>query len=271
MAQEIEPFFIYFIYFSQMSLLASKSPFYATAKSLGILFLFIGFGLFLDSAYMVEITENAQLYANISMVIGFAIAFWQVNKRVREQMIYAVLIAIVGEYLFSIVLGMYTYRLGNVPHYVPPGHALVYVGVLYFSKAASIIKNKIKLEQIFTVFILIYATVFLIFRFDVFGFLMTIATLLILRKKPREKLFYLAMYVTVAYLEIIGTNYLCWEWPATAWGVFDFLPSHNPPSGISLFYFLLDLGTLWLYKKRHKIAWLRMKNIRKVRLNLSKP
>lgn len=248
-----------------MSLLASKSSFYATFKSLGALYLFILFGLFLDSFFVVNLTENAQLYANISMFIGFAITFWHVNNRIKEQMIYAVIIAVLGEYLFSILLGMYTYRLENVPHYVPPGHALVYVGVLYFSKASSIIKHKFKIEKIFTLFIIIYATVFLIFRFDVFGFVMTITTLLILRKKPRERLFYLTMYITVAYLEIIGTNYLCWKWPATAWGVFDFLPSYNPPSGISLFYFLLDLGTLWFYKKRHKIAWKRMKNIRKIR------
>jgi hypothetical protein len=95
---------------------------------------------------------------------------------------------------------------------------------------------------------------------------MTVATLFILRNKQRERLFYLTMYISVAYLEIIGTNYLCWKWPASAWGIFDFLPSHNPPSGISFFYFLLDLGTLWLYKQRHKIAWSRMKNIRKIKL-----
>ena len=112
-------------------------------KSLGTLFLFIAFGLFLDSFYMVKITKNAQLYANISMLVGFTIVFWQVNKRVKEQMIAAVIIAIIGEYLFSIVLGMYTYRLQNVPHYVPPGHAIVYVAVLYFSRASSIIKNRL--------------------------------------------------------------------------------------------------------------------------------
>ncbi|WP_298779978.1 hypothetical protein [uncultured Polaribacter sp.] len=252
-----------------MSLLATKSPFYATFKSLGLLYLFILFGLFLDSFYIVKITENAQLYANISMFLGFVIVFWQVNKRVKEQMISAVIIAILGEYLFSIVLGMYSYRLGNVPHYVPPGHAIVYVGVLYFSKAKSIIKHRVSLEKIFAIFIFIYALVFLIFKNDVFGFVMTIATLLILKNKPRERLFYLAMYISVAYLEIIGTNYLCWKWPATAWGVFDFLPSFNPPSGISFFYFLLDLGCLWLYKQRHKPAWRRMKNIRKIRLNIS--
>ncbi|WP_435416376.1 hypothetical protein [Polaribacter aestuariivivens] len=266
MAQFIESFFIYFSYFCGMSLLASKSPFYATFKSLGALFLFIGFGLFLDSFYMVKITKNAQLYANISMFIGFLIIFWQVNKRVREQMISAVIIAIIGEYLFSILLGMYTYRLGNVPHYVPPGHAIVYVAVLYFSKAASIIKHRIKIEKFLSIFIFIYATVFLVFKNDVFGFEMTIATLFILRNKPRERLFYLTMYISVAYLEIIGTTYKCWWWPTTAWGVFDFLPSHNPPSGISFFYFLLDLGTLWFYKQRHKKAWFRMKNIRKIRL-----
>ncbi|QNM87027.1 hypothetical protein H9W90_00145 [Polaribacter pectinis] len=248
-----------------MSLLASKSPIYATVKSLGALFAFIITGLFIDSSYMAEQTKNAQFYANIIIVVGFGLVFLQVNKRVKEQMIAAVIIAVLGEYLFSIALGMYTYRLENVPHYIPIGHALVYVAVLYFSKAASIKKNKIKIERFLTIFILIYATVFLIFKNDVFGFVMTIATLLILRKKPRERLFYLTMYITVAYLEIIGTTYQCWWWPSTAWNTIPFLPSHNPPSGISLFYFLLDLGTLWLYKQRHRITWSRMKNIRKLR------
>jgi hypothetical protein len=203
------------------------------------------------------------------MFIGFGIVFWQVNKRTREIMIFAVLIAIIGEYLFSILMGMYTYRLENIPHYVPPGHAIVYVAVLYFSKAASIIKNRKRIEVFFTIFILVYASVFLIFKEDVFGFIMSIATLIILRNKPRERLFYLTMYIAVAYLEIIGTNYLCWKWPETAWGVISFLKSANPPSGISLFYFLLDLGCLWFYKQRHKIAWTRMKNIRKINKKLS--
>lgn len=249
-----------------MSLVASKSPILATFKSLGALFLFILFGLFLDSFHLVALTENAQLYANISMCIGFLIVFWQVNKKVKELMIYAVLIAVLGEYLFSIALGMYTYRLENVPHYVPLGHALVYVGVLYFSKAASIIKQRKNVELFFTIFIILYASFFLIFKNDIFGFVMTIATLLILRNKPRERLFYLTMYITVAYLEIIGTNYLCWKWPETAFNIFPFLKSANPPSGISFFYFGLDLGCLWLYKQRHKIAWSRMKNIRRMRL-----
>ena len=252
-----------------MSVVATKSSFYTTFKTLGLLYLFLIVGLFLDSFYMIKIIENGQFYANILMIIVFVIIFFKVHHRLKENMIAAVMIAFFGEYLFSIVMGMYTYRLENVPHYVPFGHALLYVAVLCFSKAASIKIHHQFLERFLTIFIFIYATVFLIFKNDVFGFLMTIATLYILRNKPRERLFYLTMYITVVVLELIGTYYKCWYWPTTAWGIFDFLPSHNPPSGISFFYFLLDLGTLWFYKQRHKFAWKRMKNIRKIRLQSS--
>lgn len=249
-----------------MSLFASKSAIYTTYKTLGLLYLFFVVGLFLDSFYMVEITENAQIYANALMLFVFTITFFKVTKRIKEQMLAAVLIGFFGEYLFSVLMGMYTYRLGNVPLYIPFGHAFVYIAVLCFSKAASIKKHRILLEKFFTTSIFIYASLFLIFKNDVFGFVMTIATLLILRNKPRERLFYLTMYISVAVLEIIGTTYECWWWPSTAWNVIPFLPSYNPPSGISLFYFLLDLGCLWVYKKRHKITWKRMKNIRRIRL-----
>lgn len=249
-----------------MSLLATKSPFYATYKTLGLLYLFMIVGLFLDSFYMVEITENAQFYANALMLVVFCITFFKVTKRLKEQMIFAVLIGFFGEYLFSVALGMYTYRLENIPHYIPFGHAFVYIAVLCFSKAASIKKYSKSLEKVFAIFIFMYAALFLIFKNDVFGFVMTIATLFILRKKSKERLFYLTMYLSVAFLEIVGTYYLCWKWPPIAWNIFEFLPSYNPPSGISLFYFLLDLGTLWMYKKRHKVTWKRMKNIRKIRL-----
>ncbi|WP_299060339.1 hypothetical protein [uncultured Polaribacter sp.] len=251
-----------------MSLFASKSTIYTTYKTLGLLYLFFIVGLFLDSYFMVAITKNAQFYANALMLFVFVITFFKVTKRLKEQMLGAVLIGFFGEYLFSVFLGMYTYRLANVPLYIPFGHAFVYIAVLCFSKAAAIKKQHIKLEKTFAIFIFIYAAAFLVFKNDIFGFVMTIATLFILRNKPKERLFYLTMYISVAVLEIIGTTYKCWWWPSTAWNVIPFLPSHNPPSGISLFYFLLDLGTLWLYKQRHLNTWKRMKNIRNIRLKL---
>ena len=216
---------------------------------------------------MHALTPYAQHMATAVMLIGFAILYYRSSARLREQMLYAVFIGFVGEHLFSIGLGMYTYRLENIPHYVPPGHAIVLMAAIYFCKE-SIVKNSQKLlEKIFTIFILVYATLFLIFADDVFGFVMSILVIFLLRNRPRERLFYLTMYIVVAFLEIVGTSYGCWYWPEIAWDVIPFLKSANPPSGISLFYFLLDLGSLWLYKKRHNIAWARMKNIRKLREN----
>ena len=121
------------------------------------------------------------------------------------------------------------------------------------------------LERLLTIFILVYSTLFLIFANDIFGFVMSLTVIYILRNKPRERLFYLSMYLVVAFLEIVGTTYQCWYWPETAWGVIPFLKSANPPSGISLFYFLLDLGCLWFYKQRNRQAWTRMKSIRFLR------
>lgn len=245
-----------------MSVVTSTTFLHAFIKTLGILFLYIFVGLLLDSVFITENYQDFQWLANLIMVVIFSFTLFKVNRRIKEQMLYAVLIAFAGEYAFSLGMGMYTYRLENIPHYIPMGHALVYTGVLYFTKTAYSKNNKKLLEKVFTILIILWSSAFLIFKNDVFGFVLTIATLLILRKKPRERMFYLVMFIAVVYLEIIGTNYQCWWWPTTAWDVIPFLPSANPPSGISFFYFGLDLGCLYFYKKRHKIAWARMKNIR---------
>ncbi|NQW37488.1 MAG: hypothetical protein HQ471_10830 [Flavobacteriales bacterium] len=235
---------------------------YSFYKTLGRLFLFIGIGLYVDSIYFSEIYPNGQWIANFAMFLMFWRAFSHGTKRSRELMIYAVLIGVGGEYLFSIGFEMYTYRLDRVPIYVPLGHAIIYIVTVYFTRRAAVKKFRVTIEKILIGCIIIYATLFLVFANDVFGFVMSLLVVWILRNKPRERLLYLSMYAVVAVLEIVGTSYQSWYWPDTAFGLVPFLKSANPPSGICLFYFGLDLGCLWLYKQRHKIAWKRMKSIR---------
>lgn len=238
--------------------------FQATFKTLGLLFLFIAVGLFFDSSYFISFDERGQLYANIAMLTVFFILFYRATKRSKELMVYAVLIGIAGECLFSLGFHMYEYRLENVPLYVPPGHAIIYIVTVYFCREKFVKKYRPSLEKWFAVAMFIYSICFLVFASDVFGFVLTLLILWLLRNKPRERLFYYSMYIVVAVLEIIGTTYKCWFWPDTAFGLFDLLKSANPPSGISFFYFGLDLGSLWLYKQRHKIAWSRMKRLREI-------
>lgn len=246
----------------------SDSLFQVFLKTIGILFLAIFLGLLLDSKFVIPYFPQGQIAANIVIIILFLYVFIKSTKKIKEFLIYAILIAIAGECFFSLVLEMYIYRLHNVPIYVFFGHALLYISVVYFCKPKCINLFRKQLELFFTIVIISYATLFLIFKSDIFGFTLTVITLLILIKKPRERLFYLTMYLCVVFLEIIGTWYECWYWPLYVLNLEDtFLKSANPPSGISFFYFGLDLGSLYFYKLRNKIAWKRMKNIRKIRIN----
>jgi hypothetical protein len=228
------------------------------------LFIFMVFVLFFDSIYFSENLREVQNILNSLMIIGFFIMYFRTVKRVQELMMYAVIIGFLGEYLFSKYLGMYTYRLGNIPLYVPFGHAVLFARVFRFSKVSLVRKYHKSIEQIFGSIIILFASIYLLFFADVFGFVMTICVFLLLWKRPKDRLFFFTMYLLVAILEIGGTAFGCWKWPNIAFGMFKFLPSNNPPSGISLFYFLLDIGCFVLYTQRNKMAWFRLKNSRKL-------
>jgi len=73
------------------------------------------------------------------------------------------------------------------------------------------------------------------------------------------------MFVVVCYIELIGTSTGCWYWPETAFGIFNWLPSGNPPSGIAVFYFLFDAIVFWVYLYLlHPTTRLRYQRLRKV-------
>lgn len=91
-------------------------------RRIGLFIIFV-FILFFDGNYFVEHIYNSQIPINILMIFGFTVMFWRANPRTKKLMIYAVIIGFGGEYLFSRVLGMYAYRLENIPLYVPLGHA----------------------------------------------------------------------------------------------------------------------------------------------------
>ncbi|TYP97845.1 hypothetical protein C7447_10310 [Tenacibaculum adriaticum] len=243
----------------------SKTLFGQTVETLGWLLIIIFLGLFLDSDFFSKnYFEHGQWLNNVLVIAVYLYFFKTGTRRVREQLIYALIIGVIGEYLFSLVLRMYTYRLHNIPHYIPFGHAVVFLGIYIFSRKSKVRAYSKQIELFITICIVIYSLLFLVFKKDVFGFVLTLLVFYSLRKHPKERLFYLSMYFIVAVVEIVGTSLDCWVWPSTAYGKFDFLPSANPPSGISFFYFGLDRGTMSIYKRRHKEVWKRFKNIRQL-------
>ncbi len=56
----------------------------------------------------------------------------------RSRVVLVVIVATCAEVLGSIVIGAYTYRLDNLPAFVPPGHGLVYLGGLRISQSGTV-------------------------------------------------------------------------------------------------------------------------------------
>jgi hypothetical protein len=62
------------------------------------------------------------------------------NREVRMQVVIAVIFATIGEHFASPFMGGYTYRFGNVPAYVPPGHGMVYLTAVALSRSGLFLK-----------------------------------------------------------------------------------------------------------------------------------
>src|SRR4029453_1062446 len=56
----------------------------------------------------------------------------------RARALLVMMVASFAEVLGSIVLGAYTYRLENLPAFVPPGHGLVYLAGLRISQSQQV-------------------------------------------------------------------------------------------------------------------------------------
>lgn len=232
-------------------------------RRIGLLFVFV-FGLYFDGTHFARIFPDADIAINLLMILAFFVLLKRSNLRTRKLMVYAVVAGFVGEYYFSIYCGMYTYRIETVPLYVPFAHAAVYARVFMFAKASIVTSHKSFVEKSLLVFMLGLSVFYLLCFNDVFGFLMTIGVLVLLFFRPKDRLFFLTMYLVVAVLEIGGTAFGAWTWPEIAFDKIEWLPSNNPPSGISLFYFLLDVGCFLIYALLNPKPWGRLKRLKKL-------
>ena len=136
-------------------------------RRIGLLFLFV-IALYFDGTHFASIFPDAQLLTNAFMFLAFGILYYRSVKRTLELMIYGVLIGFAGEYLFSIVLDMYTYRLGNLPWYIPFGHGAVYARTHMFAKASITRKYSKQINTLFYIIISIFALIYLIAFHDIF-------------------------------------------------------------------------------------------------------
>jgi len=165
------------------------------------------------------------------------------EDRVRAFLVVAV--ATCGEVLGSIVLGAYTYRLENLPAFVPPGHGLVFLAGLRISRSEPVRKhpNVFLAAVIGVVAAWALAGLVLLSRTDVLG-AVTGSLLIYVLVRGRAATLYAGVFLMVGFLEVYGTSIGAWHWAATTPDTP--LSAGNPPSGIAGAYVLFDIAAISL-------------------------
>lgn len=188
----------------------------------------IGVGLWVDRA------------AGFPGQIAVSLAIWvlasgliiSVRRDLGRCLMACVWISGLGELVASLAWGLYDYQLGNVPLFVPPGHALLYLlgliiaariresaaWVVLFAAAPAVVvlaasgadQLSLPLFALFTAFI-------------VFG---------------RQRRLYATMFVIALALELYGTALGNWAWRPVVPGTG--LATLNPPLAAGVFYCALD-------------------------------
>lgn len=151
----------------------------------------------------------------------------------RLSLSVCVLYATLGEIFLSLVWGLYEYRLANIPLFVPPGHALLFMlgGIL-----ARYVRDWI------VWFVPLAATPF-VFLLAVTGLgtldALLFALFLLCLLSGRASKLYSVMFVLSLAMEIYGTWLGNWTWAEEApWLGFTTV---NPPLAAGAFYCMLDM------------------------------
>ena len=152
-------------------------------------------------------------------------------------------IATLFEVYGSLIWGGYTYRLHNIPLYVPPGHALVFVFGITAAALPLVQRHGTRFRHgvlaIATAWAVAGVTVFplVTHRWDVQGAILWPLLAWCILRSGRGEMF-AAIWIAVATIEIAGTAVGDWGWAAVA--PWSHLPSANPPSSIAAGYAVID-------------------------------
>jgi hypothetical protein len=162
------------------------------------------------------------------------------NREVRTQVAIAVVFATIGEHFASPFMGGYTYRFGNVPAYVPPGHGMVYLTAVALARSGLFLTY----ARAIAAFVVLVCGAWswwgisgIPAQGDFVGALL-FCVFLIYLFKGRSPMVYLAAFFITTWLELIGTAVGTWKWAAID-PVLK-LPQGNPPSGVAAWYCLVD-------------------------------
>ncbi len=94
------------------------------------------FALFNDSAWLNAQGFNGQFISNLTAPLYFGLMLYHLRRNQRLIALAFVPFSALGEYVFSLMLELYTYKFAAIPIYVPFGHAILLSTGLLISELA---------------------------------------------------------------------------------------------------------------------------------------
>lgn len=201
--------------------------------------------IFLSIPLCFIVDKHLNLYTQWALA---AVGWWLLLVGLKSQstMVKLLLIALVAlatffEFNFSLVLHWYRYRLGNVPPWIPPGHGLIFLSAILWSRNRFAVRHTEMVRILVTIGAVVYSSWGLLsHRHDVVGSMYMMVFLIWLWFIGKQKgRFYAMMFLLVCYLEICGVTLGAWKW--SVYFPHSALHEGNPPSGIVGGYGIMDL------------------------------
>lgn len=151
---------------------------------------------------------------------------------VARRLVACVWISGLGEMVASLAWGLYDYQFGNVPLFVPPGHALLYLlGLIVAERISTRLAWQVVACSAPVVVGLAVAGLDLL-SLPLFALFVAFVAL------GRHKRLYASMFVIALVMELYGTALGNWAWRAVVPGTG--LTTLNPPLAAGVFYCALD-------------------------------
>ena len=156
-----------------------------------------------------------------------------VDRDTRFALMACLVIATVGEIVLSLGWGLYTYRLDNIPLFVPPGHVLLLL--LGLSLARRMTEGAaLAIIGCAGVYSLLVAAA----GIDTLGVLLFGVLAAASLAMPQQRRLYASTFVLALVLELWGTWLGNWSWAREVPGML--LVTTNPPVAAGAFYCALD-------------------------------
>ena len=183
----------------------------------------------------------ADVYTNIVGQTMIGLIIWltlfsllcDVDRDTRLALMACLVIATAGEIVLSLGWGLYTYRLDNIPLFVPPGHVLLLLLGLSLARrmtdgaALAIIGGAGA-----------YSLLAAAAGTDTLGLLLFGVLVAASVAMPRQRRLYASTFVLALALELLGTWLGNWSWMREVPGLP--LVTTNPPVAAGAFYCALD-------------------------------